>query len=69
VTFAWAVGKNTETVGVSRMIRERIKHLSKYKKRWVKHEDTNVDGSFSGEGEDGGGAGPLGLPNVEHGTD
>lgn len=49
------------------MTRERIKHLSKYKKIWVKHEDTNVDGSFGGSGEDVGGSGTLRLPDAEHG--
>lgn len=56
--------RNTETVGVSRMTRERIKHLSKYKKRWIKHEDTNVDGSFGGEGEDAGGDGCMRFPDA-----
>ena len=56
--------RNTETVGVSSMTRERIKHLSKYKKRWIKHEDTNVDGSFGGEGEDGGGDGCMRFPDA-----
>jgi hypothetical protein len=56
------------TAFVSGKKRERIKNLSKYKKRWVKHEDTNVDGPFGGEGEDGGGAGALGLPDAKHGT-
>jgi hypothetical protein len=52
------------TVLASGRKRERIKNLSKYKKRWVKHEDTNVDGSFGGQGEDAGGDGCMRFPDA-----
>lgn len=58
------VVRNMAIVLASGRKRERIKNLSKYKKRWVKHEDTNVDGSFGGEGEDGGGDGCMRFPDA-----
>jgi hypothetical protein len=43
VTFAWVAVRNMATAFVSGKKRERIKNLSKYKKRWVKHEDTHIE--------------------------